>query len=128
MNKNKFSHWEKWEDRENLNDLKFSGIYALSISKTSITNKPFSWDSKIVYFGMTNSVKGLKGRLNQFHYTISGKDSQHGGAERFLNKHSDYKKLSKILYVAIAPFKCNVESNKPKDLRIMGTVCKAEYE
>ena len=33
----------------------------------------------------------------------------------------------KRLYVAVAPFKCNVVSNLPKDLRKMGQVVKFEY-
>lgn len=77
---------------------------------------------------MTNSVAGLNGRLNQFHNTISHKSRQHGGADRFLNDHDDYEKLRKTLYVAVAPFKCDVKSNKPADLIAMGNVAKAEYE
>jgi hypothetical protein len=92
--------------------LEFPGIYALAISRNSLANQSFTWDSKIVYFGMTNSKAGLKGRLSQFHTTVSEISSHHGGADRFLNDH-DYAKLRKTLYVAVAPFKCDVESNQP---------------
>ena len=81
---------------------------------------------EIKYIGMTNARKGLKSRLNQFDNTIKGKRG-HGGADRFRYKHEDYNKLSQNLYVAVQSFKCDVKSNQPSDLIIMGEVAKHEY-
>ncbi len=76
---------------------------------------------------MTNSKAGLKGRLKQFDNTIIGKTG-HGGADRFRFKHGNYKELADKLYVSACTFECDVESNDPKDLRIMGKVAKFEYD
>jgi len=75
---------------------------------------------------MTNSVKGLKGRLKQLDNTIKGK-SGHGGADRVRFEHQDYQQLASNLFVAVASFECDVKSNTPQDLRIMGEVAKFEY-
>lgn len=64
--------------------------------------------------------------MKQFDYTISGKTG-HGGADRVLFKHRCYDKLVQNLYVAVVPFRCDVESNKPSDIRRMGEVAKFEY-
>ena len=69
----KFSSWAKWDNRIfQLNNLQHPGIYALRISKCNIEAEaqPFDWVKDIVYFGMTNSVAGLKGRLSQFNNTL----------------------------------------------------------
>lgn len=76
---------------------------------------------------MTNGASGLQGRLKAFDNTIHGKRG-HGGADRFRYKHKTYSKLIKKLFVAGAPFKANVTSNKPKDLIAMGNVAKFEYQ
>jgi hypothetical protein len=76
---------------------------------------------------MTNSKRGLKGRLRQFENTIKGKKSQHSGAKKIIYKYKDYEKLIKDLYVAVRPFKCDVNSNTVKDLLIMGKVAEYEY-
>ncbi|HLF35517.1 MAG TPA: hypothetical protein VI583_14830 [Cyclobacteriaceae bacterium] len=75
---------------------------------------------------MTNSIGGLESRLRQFDHTIAGKTG-HGGAKRFRFKYPDYERLSKMLYVAICPFNCDVQSNKVRDLLIMGKVAGYEY-
>ncbi len=49
-----------------------------------------------------------------------------GGRVRF--KHPDYAKLTPRLYVSVCPYECDVTSNDPDDLRIMGDVEKCEYE
>ena len=61
MDINNFSEWKKWEERTQLGGLNFPGVYALSISEDNLTDKHFSLIKEIVYFGMTNSVNGLKG-------------------------------------------------------------------
>lgn len=123
----KFSDWIKWPDRNDLKDIQYPGIYIISYNEHDISNNSFTWIREIVYVGMTNSKRGLKGRLRQFENTIKGKKSQHSGAKKIINKYKDYEKLVKYLYVAVRPLKCNVTSNKGKDLRIMGEVAKSEY-
>ena len=91
-----------------------------------MSNKKYSLRKEIEYFGMTNSIGGLKSRLKQFDNTIIGK-SGHGGAERFLFKYKNYDILSKNIFVSICPVECNVKSNNPKDLLKMGEVARLEY-
>jgi hypothetical protein len=122
----KFSKWVSWDKRNQLADIEFPGVYAIAISKKNINDKRYSLIKEIVYFGMTNSEGGLKSRLQKFDNTIKGKEG-HGGAERFRFKYRDYKKLCKLLYVAIRPFHCDVKSNESRDLLKMGEVAKYEY-
>ena len=122
----KFSNWIKWPDRNKLNDLQYPGVYAISYNETDINNNSFDWIREIIYIGMTNSKGGLKSRLKQFENTIFGKEV-HGGAKRVRYKYNNYDKLIKYLYVAVRPFKCDVTSNKEKDLLIMGEVAEYEY-
>jgi len=123
----KFSNWIKWSDRNKLNDLQYPGVYAIAKNEHNIDNNSFAWIREIIYVGMTNSKKGIKNRLRQFDKTIFGKEGHHGGAKRVRYKYQDYGKLIKCLYVAIRPFKCDVSSNKEKDLLIMGKVAEYEY-
>ncbi|MDM8162247.1 hypothetical protein QUH73_20710 [Labilibaculum sp. K2S] len=123
----KFSQWTKWEDRNSLNGIKYPGIYCIAISETDLSEQNFEWIPKISYVGMTNSKAGLKGRLKQFDNTIIGKKG-HGGADRFRFKYENYQELLDKLYVSVCSFECDVKSNAPKDLRIMGEVAKFEYD
>lgn len=123
----KFSNWIKWSDRNKLNDLQYPGVYVISYNEHNINNNSFAWIREIIYVGMTNSKGGLKRRLGQFDYTICGKGNNSGGAKRVRYKYKDYDKLIKYLYVAVHPFKCDVTSNKEKDLLIMGKVAGYEY-
>jgi len=122
-----FSKWVKWSDRDALQGIQFPGIYAIALSESDISKKQFSWRQEIIYIGMTNAKGGLKGRLNQFDNTINGGDG-HGGAHRVYFKYPKYRSLVPKLYVAVCPSECNVKSNDPSDLRIMGHVANHEYE
>jgi hypothetical protein len=124
--KREFSKWTKWRDRDKLEGIKFPGVYCIAISENDISNIDFDWNEAINYLGMTNSVAGLKGRLNQFDNTLKGKKG-HGGADRFKYEYRDYDELRSKLFVAINYFECNVKSNLPTDLLIMGEVAKHEY-
>ena len=81
----------------------------------------------IIYFGMTNAIGGLAGRLQQFDDTISGRRLSHGGADRVRHKFPGYAHLVPRLYVAVAQFVCNPASGLPADLRKMGAVARFEY-
>jgi len=94
MYENKFSKWARWQDRNSLKNINYPGVYAIRISISNIENRKFSWHKEIVYFGMTNSISGLKGRLKAFDNTIKGKRG-HGGADRFRYKHKIYSKMVK---------------------------------
>jgi len=124
----KFSHWVTWNKRKELTGLNYPGVYAIAHSNINIAGKKFSWKKEICYFGMSNSTKGLKGRISQFDSTIRDKvKGRHGGAERFNYKYKDYDKLVKRLYVSVRVFECDVTSNSPDDLNKMGDVAKLEY-
>jgi len=122
-----FSNWAQWGNRlDLLKDLHFPGVYALLISDDDMSGKPFEWQKEIVYFGMTNSVTGLKGRLSQFNNTLHDKRG-HGGGERFRFDYGDGADLAKKLFVSVCPFACEGHENTPANLRIFGTVAMAEY-
>ena len=123
----RFSDWKNWLSRTSLDDLRSPGVYALAVSDHDLSETAFSWLPQIVYFGMTNSLAGLAGRLKQFDNTINGKFG-HGGAERFCRDFPQAQELYTRLFVAVLPFKCNVTSNQPTDLIEMGNVTKAEFE
>ena len=122
-----FTTWAHWTDRTDLPGLSYPGVYALAVSAIDISGTAFSCLSSIVYVGMTNAKGGLKSRLGQFDYTIKGGDG-HGGGHRFRFKHKDYATLTATLYVAVNAFECDVTSETPHDLRIMGEVAQHEYE
>ena len=122
----KFSKWERWEERHSIPNLFLPGIYAIAYSDQDISGKAFSWRPEIIYFGMTNSRGGLRSRLRQFKNTIMGKRG-HGGAHRVRYKYPKYLKLVRKLFVSVYSYKCNVQSNAPSDLLIMGAVAKHEY-
>lgn len=126
MNPN-FTAWAYWRDRTELPGLSYPGVYALAITQDDLSRRPFLWMSEIVYIGMTNSKGGLKSRLGQFENTIKG-GAGHSGAHRVRFNHPDYTKLITTLYVAVCVFPCDVTSNDPSDLRVMGDVAKHEYE
>ncbi len=123
----KFTEWAHWRDRAQLADLSYPGVYALAITQEDLSGIQFSWMPQIVYVGMTNAKGGLKSRLGQFENTIKGGNG-HGGAHRVRFKHTDYAKLTARLYVAVCTFPCDVTSDEPYELRVMGEVAKHEYE
>jgi hypothetical protein len=123
-----FSTWIRWTNRKHLGAiLEFPGIYAIALSDRDLTSMLFDWSDEIIYIGMTNAKGGLKSRLQQFENTIIGKTG-HGGAERVRHKHGNYNLLVSKLFVSVSHTECNVESNKPSDLRLMGAITQQEYE
>ncbi len=127
MYEEQFSKWYKWTDRNDAAGIKSPGIYAIAILARDLSGTPFKWLPEIRYIGMTNSRNGLKGRLKQFDNTIIGKGG-HGGADRAIYKHQNYETLIRELYVSVSSFECDVKTNEPTDLRIMGEVVKFEYD
>lgn len=125
----KFSSWAEWDNRiSQLNKLQYPGIYALRISKHNLEAQPFDWVKDIVYFGMTNSVAGLRGRLSQFNNTLRDKSGGgHGGADRFRYDYKDGEFLANTLYVAVCPFEYQGRDVTPENLLVHGQVAMAEY-
>jgi len=122
----RFTSWVKWEDRNQLEGIKYPGIYCIAVSDKHL-NK-FSFIQELEYIGMTNSKGGLKSRLMQFDNTIKKKRTNHGGADRFLYQYKNYEEIKNHIYVAIRSFECNTKNPTPNDLRIMGEVAKCEYD
>ncbi len=125
--KKEFSTWVRWLKRNSLDGIEFPGVYAIARSDKNMDGTAFSWRREIVYVGMTNAKGGLKSRLQQFDNTIKGKDG-HGGGQRVHFKYPNYENLTPQLYVSVCPYECDVKSNRPDDLRVMGEVLKQEYE
>lgn len=124
-----FSPWAKWDNRlTHLKNLQHPGIYSLAICGSNLEGLPFEWIEDISYFGMTNSVAGLKGRLSQFNNSLRDKSGGgHGGAERFRFDYPDGEKLAPNLYVAVCPFECKAREISPENLLVLGQVAMAEY-
>lgn len=122
-----FSGWERWSNRRSLPQLSLPGVYAIAVSTRDLSGTPFSWLEDVAYIGMTNSRGGLRARLRQFDQTIRGRET-HGGALRLRFRHSDPLILEPLLFVAVRPFRCDVRSDLPTDLRVMGQVAAFEYE
>lgn len=128
MYEEKFTRWVKWEERNSIHKIDFPGIYICAISENDLSDLKFNWIKEIEYIGMTNSAKGLKGRLRQFNNTLHRK-IQHGGADRmlFAYQHIDLSLVINKLFVSVAPFECDVTSHMPSDLITMGEITKFEY-
>jgi hypothetical protein len=122
----RFSNWVKFDQRGELRNTNYPGVYAIAISRRDIGGTRFRWTKEISYFGFTNAVGGLRSQLNQFNNTLRDKPG-HGGAQRFRRKYRNGNSLVKMLYVVVCPFKCDVSSNKSKDLRVMGDAVRGEY-
>jgi len=123
-----FSTWRPWAERHTHERLKLPGIYAIAVSDTALKGKPFDWTPEIVYFGMTNSLSGLAGRLKQFDSSINGGPG-HGGAQRFLPHYpAGSGTLLHRLYVSVWPFDCDVRSISPDNRLKMGEVSYAEFQ
>ena len=127
MKESKFSCWIRWADRDELENLKYPGVYAIAKSTRNLAGKPFTFRKEIIYFGMTNFTGGLRARLNRFDDTISRKRISHGGAERVLFKYPVYEELEPELFVSVSHTKCDVTSKQPKALRLKGKVLQQEY-
>lgn len=125
-----FSKWSKWTCRDKLNDIEYPGVYVIRKSCKKIAGRKFCWSEEIIYVGETHA-QSLKLRLRQFDNTINGKN-EHGGAQRVKHNYESYEKLVPELYVSIRPYKCNykgyIGSKEAKDLRVIGTILKLEYE
>lgn len=122
--KQTFTKWVKWEDRSELSGLAAPGVYVIAKSSKKMDGQPFDWQKEIIYIGVSGS---LKKRLRQFDETISQKRKTHGGADRVLFKHSDYKKLVRNLYISVMAFGTKAAGDTSACWRRIGDAHKAEY-
>ena len=121
-----FSAWVPWPRRAEHPNITFPGVYAIARFRKPPATLRFTLCEEIIYFGMTNARGGLRARLKQFDRTIQG-HIEHGGADRVLHAFPSYRHLVPKLYVSVAPFPCDVQSGKPRDLLVMGDVARFEY-
>lgn len=125
-----FTNWKRWGNRNDFQNMRFPGVYAIAETDDELSNRSFSLIADITYFGMTNSKGGINSRLNQFENSILDKQKPagHGGADRLKYKRGKYDSIVKKLYVSIWPIECDVKSGEADDLRKMGRVAYLEYE
>ncbi len=121
-----FSRWTDWNNRDNIPQINYPGVYIIAKTDKNITGKKFSLIKEIIYIGMTNSKGGLKARLKQFDNTIKGK-LQHGGADRVRYKYPQYNKLISKLYTSVSYIDADTTNPKTGDWKKMGEVAKHEY-
>lgn len=126
MKSPRFSRWLRWLDRNQHLGITYPGIYLIAHTHVPLADKAFTWRPDIIYIGMTNSIAGIRSRMQQFDNTLAGKTG-HGGADRVRYKFRKYKPLCQRLYVAVVIFACDVTSASPIDLRRMGDVAQFEY-
>ena len=108
--------------------IEYPGVYALAVLDRPPYRSKFSWIPEISYIGMTCALDGLQSRLNQFDDTISGRRTNHGGADRVRYAYRRYKDLVPCLYVAIHAVRCDTSRVSPRLLRALGRVARLEYE
>lgn len=115
-----------------LEDEEYPGVYVLAYSEDDLEGKQVK-EEQVFYVGMSHSLKGIKGRINQFRQGIE-KGEGHSGGNRFYEKFADqvpYSQLQnkKTFYVASVTVRCTVNKDKreAEDLRKMGEVARLEY-
>jgi hypothetical protein len=127
---------KEWTDLHgNLNDIEGSkcpGVYALAYTKENLSGQKVRFKD-IHYFGMSNSKKGVKGRLDQFKKAINVGEG-HSAVKRVFEKmlkgeRFDSRRRRKKFWVAMLTFPYNVVkgSRGPDDLQGMGKVAALEY-
>lgn len=128
---------KKWkpliENYKNIEDGNYPGIYLLAFTDKNIEGEIVK-PSDIYYVGMSNARKGLTSRVKQFLNGIE-KNGSHSAGMRFYKENSNGKAFSESnhlekFYIVSSTFKCDVNklTRTPNDLRIMGDICKLEYE
>jgi hypothetical protein len=122
----KFGHWHAWENRAEIPNCEYPGVYLLVISNRKLEGEK-ALCKNASYIGMTNSIKGLMGRWYQFHRAILGNRTHSGGSAVF-RTHGNYKEWRKKLFVAALPVICDTKKPTASDLKKMGIITYLEYE
>jgi len=122
-----FGKWFYWEDRKNIQGYKHPGVYMIAICNKNLTEKIASFD-EVSYIGMTNSQKGLQGRLSQFDRAIRGLRG-HSGGNSIHNKYGSHEEWpsSRKLFVCARSVEFSAKNPTPQDYINMGKVAYLEY-
>jgi hypothetical protein len=121
-----FRVWHAWDQREKIEGYNLPGIYLIRItSAANVAGSPANL-TDAAYIGMTNSLKGLKGRLEQFDKTIRGKADSHNPAKRIRKERGNYE-WQDPLYVAAMSIECDTKTPEYDDYIKMGWVVYLEY-
>ncbi len=120
--------WYRWSDRNKITNKNQPAVYFIAYSEKDISDKDFSFIKEIVYIGMTISLNGLKGRLDQFEAAMKGKDGVHGGAERVRFKYKDSGKFFEKTYISAKIFALSDTRETADDWRTKGDCVRHEYK
>ena len=121
-----------FDNLEKIENGQYPGVYLIAWTNENLSGQKIKLED-IFYVGMSNARKGLSSRLKQF---INGveKNNGHSAGMRFFKEYSNnvsYSQLGldKIFYIVAYTFQCDVNKNSrtPKDLRIMGEICRLGY-
>jgi hypothetical protein len=121
-----FTNWVKWENRGNIPNNQFPGVYIIGITNECLEGCQPKWH-EVSYIGMTNSRGGLRSRWRQFDRSIHGKTG-HSGGNTIYNTLGDYKFWSLNMFVAAMIVVCNPSNPSREDYLKMGNVAFYEYE
>jgi len=121
-----FTKWFKWENRDNIPNVQYPGVYLIAITDKLLEGIKPQWND-VSYVGMTNSKGGLRSRWRQFDRSIRGK-SGHSGGKTIYKLLGNYESWPLNLYVASMSVKCNISDPTNIDYIKMGIVAFYEYE
>ena len=102
-------------------------VYFIAYSEHDISDNEFTMLKEIVYIGVTISINGLNGRLNQFTRSMTGKKNVHGGAERVLFANEDIEAFFNSAFVSARIFNISKAKSEVEVLRIKGKCLGDEY-
>src|SRR5574338_694090 len=124
-----FSLWYKWDDRQTIPGRQFAGIYLISLSEKNLEGTLPQF-ADVSYIGMTNSRRGLAGRIGQFWQGIRGIRGRHAGGDNVYEHLGHYNEWSNKyrIFVAVMPVEFDLETCDPDVLIHKGVVAFLEYE
>jgi hypothetical protein len=126
-----------WEslNNQNVNNIEngnWPGIYLFAFNKENLEDILIT-PEKVFYVGMSNAIRGVKSRINQFRFAIEN-GYRHSAGNRFYEEYCDNEPFSETnlnfgFYFKAKTFQCNVikDTRSPKDLQTMGEICRLEY-
>lgn len=111
------------------------GVYIIAYSEKALQNQEIELGD-VFYVGMSNSTKGVKGRLKQFVNGIQG-EGMHSGGQHFKREYAEMQPFhsfsrannGKRFFYAFLSIRCQVikKHRTSNDLRKMGEVACLEY-
>ena len=127
---------KKWkpllENYNNIEDGNYPGIYLLAFTDKGIEGQTVD-PIDVFYVGMSNARKGITSRVKQFINGIE-KNGSHSAGMRFFKERSKNISFSECshserFYIVSLTMPCDVNKHTrtPKDLKMMGEICRLEY-